>query len=184
MGPEVSQALATLSEAAQNFPELVVKEPTITGIVLAIIGPVIAAALAGIGSAIGVTIAAQAAAGVITEDPKKFSKVLVLELLPGSQGLYGLIIAILIWVKIGVLSNNITAITLEQVMMFLFAALPIGIVGLVSAIYQGKVAAAGCLLTAKKPEQSSKGVTMAVIVETYALLALIASFFIWNGINV
>ncbi|HBL83491.1 MAG: permease [Clostridiales bacterium GWF2_38_85] len=153
-----------------------------TGLILALIGSVFAAALAGVGSAIGVTIAAQAAAGVITEDPKKFSKVLVLELLPGSQGLYGLIIAILIWVKIGIL-GDLTALTIEQGMMFLLAGLPIGIVGLVSAIYQGKVAAAGCLLTAKKPEQSSKGVTMAVIVETYALLALIASFFIWNGIK-
>lgn len=161
-----------------------VSEPAFTGIVLAFLGSFIAAGLAGIGSAMGVKIAGQAAAGVVTEDPKKFSKVLILELLPGSQGLYGLIIAVLIWVKIGVFSGTLAALTVEQGMLFLLAGMPIGIVGLISAIYQGKVGASGCALVAKRPESSSRAVTMTAIVETYALLALIASVLMWLGINV
>ena len=159
-------------------------EPVFTGVILALIGSFIAAGLAGIGSSIGVKIAGQAAAGVVTEDPKKFSKVLILELLPGSQGLYGLIIAVLIWVKMGVFNEQLNALTVEQGMMLLLAGLPVGIVGLISAIYQGKVAAAGCAITAKKPEHSSKGVTMTAIVETYAFLALISSVMIWLGIKI
>ena len=158
-------------------------EPAVTGIVLAFIGSLIAAALAGIGSSIGVKIAGQAAAGVVTEDPKKFSKVLILQLLPGSQGLYGLIVAVLIWVKIGVFSGQLANLTTEQGMLFLLAGMPVGIVGLISAIYQGKVAASGCGIVAKKPEHSSKGVTMTAIVETYALLSLIASVLMWLGIK-
>ena len=57
------------------------------GIMLAILGGVIAAAMGGVGSAIGVGTVGRAAAGVVTEDPSKFGKMLVLELLPGTQGL-------------------------------------------------------------------------------------------------
>ena len=55
------------------------------GIVFALLGAVLAALLGGIGSAIGVGMTGQAAAGVVTEDPGKFGKVLVLQLLPGTQ---------------------------------------------------------------------------------------------------
>lgn len=164
--------------------EAAVRDPVFTGAVLAFIGSFIAAGMAGIGSAVGVKIAGQAAAGVVTEDPKKFSKVLVLELLPGSQGLYGLIIAVLIWVKIGVFAGGVKDLSVEQGMLLLLAGLPIGIVGLISAIYQGKIAASACSLVAKKPEHSAKGVSMTVIVETYALLALIASVLMWLGVRV
>ena len=63
------------------------------GGVYALLGAAVAALLAGIGSAVGVAIAGQAAAGVVTEDPAKFSKVLILQLLPGTQGIYGLLVA-------------------------------------------------------------------------------------------
>ena len=69
------------------------------GIVYALIGLALAVTLAGCGSAIGVKIAGEAAAGVVSVDPSKFSKVLVLQLLPGTQGIYGLIIAFLILMK-------------------------------------------------------------------------------------
>lgn len=64
------------------------------GIVFALVGAALAALMAGIGSAIGVGIAGEAAAGVVTEDPQKFGKVLILQLLPGTQGIYGLLIAL------------------------------------------------------------------------------------------
>ena len=63
------------------------------GIVLALVGAVLAALLGGIGSAIGVGMTGQAAAGVVSENPPLFGKVLILQLLPGTQGIYGLLIA-------------------------------------------------------------------------------------------
>ena len=56
--------------------------------------------------------------------------------------------------------------------------LPVAVVGLTSAIFQGKVAAAGINLIGKRAEESGKGVTMAVMVETYAVLSLLVSFLI------
>jgi len=63
-------------------------------------------------------------------------------------------------------------------MMMLIGSLPIAIVGLISAILQAKVAAAGIGIIAKKPEELGKAITFSVIVETYAVLALLASFLI------
>jgi V/A-type H+-transporting ATPase subunit K len=58
----------------------------------------------------------------------------------------------------------------------LFAAgLPAGIVGLVSAIYQGKVSASGIQLIAKQPESVGSAITLALMVEMFAILALIVS---------
>lgn len=150
---------------------------------LAILGAAIAALFAGMGSAKGTSIAGQAAAGVVTEDPSKFGKLLVLQLLPGTQGLYGFIVAFLILSKAGIIGG--TAIpTAGQGFQFLAAGLPVGLVGLVSGIYQGKAAAAGVGIVAKKPDELGKAITFAAIVETYALLGLLVSFLAYNGIIV
>ena len=77
-----------------------------SGIVWALLGAAISVALAGIGSAIGVGTAGRAAAGVVTEDPDKFAKVLLLQLLPGTQGIYGLLVAFLALSKVGILGGN------------------------------------------------------------------------------
>lgn len=153
-----------------------------TGLYLAFLGSALAAGLAGIGSAIGVGIVGQAAAGVVTEDPCKFGRTLLLQALPGTQGIYGLLIAFLIWTRIGVF-GEVADITLQQGLMFLMVGLPVGLVGLISAIYQGKTAAAGCSIIAKRPEELAKGMVYAAMVETYAVLALLASFLMLNGIQ-
>ena len=145
------------------------------GLILAIIGAAIASLLAGIGSAKGVGLVGEAAAGVVSVDPSKFSKVLVLELLPGTQGLYGLLISFIILTRTGLLSGNPAELSVTQGLAFLIGALPIGIVGLLSALAQGRTAAAGVGITAKKPEHNSKGIIMAAMVETYAILALLVS---------
>ena len=147
-----------------------------TGTFIALLGAALAAGLAGIGSAMGVSAAGQAAAGVTSEDPDKFSKVLILQLLPGTQGIYGLLIAFMVFVKIGLFSPELSALTIESGYFILAGCLPIAFVGLLSAIYQGKVCVAGIGLTAKRPEESTKGIVMAVMVETYAILALLTSF--------
>lgn len=153
-----------------------------TGLYLAFLGSAIAAGLAGCGSAIGVGIVGQAASGVVTEDPSKFGRTLLLQALPGTQGIYGLLIAFLIWTKVGVFGSLVN-VTMEQGLMLLLAGIPVGLVGLVSAIYQGKAAAAGCSIIAKRPEELAKGMVFAAMVETYAVLSLLASFLMLNGIK-
>ena len=145
------------------------------GLTFAILGAVLAAFMAGIGSAIGVGIAGEAAAGVISEDPTKFSKVLILQLLPGTQGLYGLLTAVFALSQIGVLGGKPIDLTIWQGLMYLAACMPIAFVGLLSAIAQGKTAAAGIGIIAKRPDQSGKAITFAAMVETYAILALLIS---------
>ena len=146
------------------------------GTYLAILGAALSIALAGTGSAIGVGNAAQAAAGVTAESPDKFSKVLILQLLPGTQSIYGLLIAFLVFLQINLFGTTIADLTIQQGLVYLFACLPMAVVGFTSAIYQGKAAVSGINLVAKRPEESGKAITMAVMVETYAVLALLISF--------
>ena len=153
------------------------------GTSLALAGAASAAILAGIGSAVGVGIAGQAGAGVVSEDPDKFGNVLLLQALPGTQGIYGLLIAFIILLNIGVVDGNMKELTLYQGWSLFIAGLPIGIVGLLSAIYQGKVCAAGIYLTAKRPEETAKGLIFGAMVETYAVLALLISFIMVNGVK-
>ncbi|EWM53698.1 V-type ATP synthase subunit K [Ruminococcus flavefaciens] len=154
------------------------------GLVLAIIGAALAALLAGIGSAKGVSLVGEAASGVVSVDPSKFSKVLLLELLPGTQGLYGLIAAMFILLRTGVLGSGAADLTVQQGLGFLAASLPIAVVGLISGIMQGRTAAAGVSITAKKPDHNGKAIIMAAMVETYAILALLISVLMILNINV
>ena len=155
----------------------------IDGNTLALIGAAIAA-LAGIGSAMGVGIAGQAASAVLAEDPKKFGKTLILQALPGTQGIYGLIISFLIMKKIGLLGGAMVDLTIAQGAYFLAAGLPIGLVGIWSGIAQGKAAAAALQLTAKRPDQMVKGIIYTAMVETYAIFALLVSVLIWLRIAI
>ncbi|MDR3090817.1 MAG: V-type ATP synthase subunit K [Clostridiales bacterium] len=139
------------------------------GIVFAAFGASIAVFVAGIGSAKGTGIVGQAAAGIVTEEPEKFGQALILQLLPGTQGLYGFIIGFLIALQIP--QNP----SLTQGLYLFAASLPVGIVGLLSAIAQAKVAASGLQILAKNPGETTKGIIFAAIVETYAILGFVAS---------
>ena len=145
-----------------------------TGQNLALLGAVLAVMLAGIGSAKGVSMVGEAASGLLTEDPSKFGKVLILQALPGTQGIYGLITAFLIVFKIGLLGEP-AALNVSQGVYFLMAALPIAIVGYFSAIKQAKVAASGVNLIAKRPDEVGKAITASALVETYAIFAVLIS---------
>ncbi len=147
---------------------------TSLGLVLALLGAVLAALMAGIGSAIGVGMAGEAAAGVVTEDPNKFGKVLLLQLLPGTQGIYGLLVAVLTLIQIGVLGGS-TNVSLGQGLLYLVACLPMAFVGLWSAIRQARAAVAGISTVAKRPDQMGKAMIFPAMVETYAILALLVS---------
>ncbi|WP_295217671.1 V-type ATP synthase subunit K [Ruminococcus sp.] len=154
------------------------------GIAFAVVGAVFAALFAGIGSAKGVGLVGEAAAGVVSVDPSKFSKVLILQLLPGTQGLYGLLTAILMMSRIGIIGGTPADLTLSQGLMFFAASLPIAFVGLFSGIAQGRAAAAGVGIVAKKPDQNGKGIIMAAMVETYAILALLVSILLIYNISI
>ena len=146
-----------------------------TGVALGILGAALAALLSGIGSSIGVGIAGRAAAGVVTEDPEKFSKVLILQLLPGTQGIYGLLIAFIALSNIGVLGGSVRQLTMGEGLSFLMACLPMAFVGLMSAVMQGKTSVASIGIVAKKPEEFGKAMILPAMVETYAILALLVS---------
>lgn len=144
------------------------------GIVLALLGAVLAALLAGMGSAKGVGLAGQAAAGVTTEDPSKFSKVLILQLLPGTQGIYGLLIAFIALTQIGVLGGS-SDISFAKGLLYFAACMPMAIVGYFSAVKQAEASVASIALVSKKPDQFGKAMIFPAMVETYAILALLIS---------
>jgi len=143
------------------------------GLMFALCGAALATLLSGIGSAKGIGIVGEAATGLVNEDPDKFGKSLILQLLPGTQGLYGFVTTIIILTKVGLLGG--TTPSLATGIYIFMASLPVGFVGLLSAIAQGKTAAAGISILAKRPEHVMKGVLYAVMVETYALLGFVAS---------
>lgn len=151
---------------------------------IAICGAALAAGLAGCGSAVGVGIAGEAGAGVLTEDPKKFGLVLLLQALPGTQGIYGLLAGFLIMNKIGLLGGQLVSLTIGQGLAIAFAALPVGIVGWISGIAQGKTSAASIQLIAKRPEEAGKAVILPAMVETYAVLGLLMTVLLLNGIKI
>lgn len=139
------------------------------GQILGALGIALAVGLSGIGSAKGVGLAGEAVSGLLTEQPEKFGKALILELLPGTQGLYGFVVGLMM------LSNLSPDTTLAQGMYLLFASLPIAIAGLFSGIAQGRCAASSVQILAKKPEHNTKGIVLTAMVETYALLGFVVS---------
>lgn len=150
------------------------------GVILALAGAAVAVLLAGIGSAQGVGIAGEAAAGVISESPECFGQSLVLELLPGTQGIYGFLIGFIVLLKTPIMGGDV--LTIAQGLEIFFACLPIAFVGFLSAKAQGRVAASAICLLGKRHDSAGQGIVMTVMVETYAVLALLASFLMVNGI--
>ena len=153
------------------------------GQMLVILGAALAVGFAGSGSAWGIGLAHEAAAGIMTEDPKKFGYALVLLALPGTQGIYGLLVAVLAMQKSGLLGAGGAAITVWQGLGICFACLPIAISGFYSAIWQGKSSAASILMIAKRPEQIGKAVILPAMCETYAVFGLLISILLLNGIK-
>ncbi|MCL2081247.1 MAG: V-type ATP synthase subunit K [Oscillospiraceae bacterium] len=146
-----------------------------TGNVLALLGVALAVGLAGIGSAKGVGIVGEAGSGLHAEDPSKFAQIMILQVIPGTQGLYGFVVGIFALVQLQVFTGNMVTLTFQEGAMYLMACLPIALVGWLSAISQGRVAAGAIGIITKRPEEMFKGIMMAVMVEFYAILALLVS---------
>lgn len=151
------------------------------GIVMALLGAALAALLPGMGSAKAVGMGGEAGAGIVTEDPSQFGKVLILQLLPGTQGIYGLLIAFITLSQIGVLGGS-AELTFAKGFLYFVACLPMAIVGYFSAIKQARASVASMGILAKRPDQFGKAMIFPAMVETYAILALLISMLAVNGV--
>ncbi len=153
------------------------------GLVLAIAGAILVMTISGIGSAIGVGLAAQAAGGVISEDPEKFGRLIPIVGLPGTQGFYGFLIGFLVINKLNLL-GEIKSLTIHQGWQIFAIAFVVSFVQCVSAIHQGKVSVSCVGVLAKKPEELGKAIVLPVFVEIYAVLGLVAGFLLLLGVKV
>ena len=140
-----------------------------SGYALAMLGAALAIALPCIGTSKGVGIVAEAASGLLSEDPSKFGKVFLLVALPSSQAIYGVVTALLSFFNVK------PDRAIYDGAYYLMAALPIALAGFYSAIRQGRVAASGVNLVAKRADQSGKAILNAAMVETFAIFALLIS---------
>ena len=147
------------------------------GTALGLLGAGLAVFLAGIGSAKGTGITGEAGAGLLCEDPSKFGKVMILQVIPGTQGIYGFVVGFMAILNMGILNADFAGLTIQQGMQYLVACLPIAFGGLFSAIAQGRVAVASINILAKKPDDWSKGMILCITVEFYAILSLLVSLF-------
>lgn len=145
-----------------------------TGLGWAMIGAAVAVMMGCIGSARGIRIAAAQAAGVMSEKPELFGKLLVLMALPGTQGFYALVCAILVGRWTGLFDGKALIHPVIGLSMMAIAA-GTGFVLWKSAVFQGETSAAAINMVSKKPETSGRAILMPALVETYALVALLGA---------
>ena len=145
------------------------------GLFFAFLGAALAVGLSCVGSAKGTGIVGEAAAGLLSQAPEHFSKCLILQVLPGTQGLYGIVVWFFALYTMGAFSGGIVPLTVTQGLAIFSACMPMALGGLLSAIAQGRVAASSTNIVAKKPNDWFKGTIMCGIVEFYAILSLLAS---------
>ena len=82
-----------------------------TGLAIGLLGAGLAACLAGAGSGIGTGIAGQAGTGLVAEDPSKFGKIMILQVVPGTQGLYGLVVFFFAIMQMGLLDGTAASLS-------------------------------------------------------------------------
>ena len=150
------------------------------GFTIALAGGGLTAGLAAYGSSVGVGLAGEMASGVLSEDPDKFGSVLILQALPATQSIYGLVVAILVMVKLQIFggANAMYDLGLWDGVSVFGACIPAMFGELVSARWQGKVSVAAMGTVAKKPEAFGRSVILPAMVETFGLFALIATILI------
>ena len=146
-------------------------------------GAVISAIFGFAGSAIGMGYAGQAGAGVASEKPELFGKILLMQALPGSQGIYGLVGAFLILNFSGLLGGGGEEIISTAVgLQYLIAGIPIGVAGFFSGMFQGMVSASGISMIAKDESLTAKAMILSAMVETWAIFGVLISFILLTSI--
>ncbi|NLC33704.1 MAG: V-type ATP synthase subunit K [Erysipelothrix sp.] len=146
------------------------------GLIFAVIGMALVVAIPGYNSGVGVGMVGEAASGLIADEPEKFGKSLLLQMMPASQGLYGFVIAIM------TLGRLYTGMPLQEGLFIFVACLPMTIVGGPTALAQARVAVAGIQLLARNEQEMTKSIIYAVMVETYTLLAFVSSIIMLNAV--
>lgn len=151
------------------------------GLLFAFLGAGMATILASLGSILGVSMVGQSGAGLVSEKPDLAGSVITLAVLPGSQGLYGMVISLLFIFNYAPVISGEVSLSLIQGLTLFAAFLPVTITCLTSAPFQAKVCSAGMHMLAKDGRLAGRVITMAALVETYALLGFLISFFMLNS---
>jgi V/A-type H+-transporting ATPase subunit K len=150
--------------------------------VLVFLGAVISALLGFIGSTLGMSYAGRAGAAVVAERPELFGKILLMQALPGSQGIYGLVGAFLILNFSGLLGGTADGLTVSIGLQYILVGLPIGLSGLFSGIYQGMIAANGIAIIAKDDSLTAQAIVLAAMIETWAIFGILIGFILLSAI--
>ncbi|MGH2270312.1 V-type ATP synthase subunit K [Anaerohalosphaeraceae bacterium U12dextr] len=148
------------------------------GLVFALTGMAIAVFLSGIGSSIGLGVASKSATAVLSEKPERYGILMLLVVLPSTQGIYGFVVGLFVMIKLNIFAgfDAVYAVTWAQGLQILAACLPVAVAGMLSAIHQGRTGAAGIMMAAKRPELAFKaGVVFAAMIELYAILGFLIS---------
>jgi len=143
------------------------------GDALAILGAALAIGMCGVGASFGVSAVQRACAGIVSDQPEKYTKTLIFQLIPTTCALYGFVVAFLVLQNVGM--GGTPGYDIAEGAMVLGACLPIAIVGLASSIAQGKVCASCVVMLGKRNELYGKAITMSIFIEFFALLSLIVS---------
>jgi len=148
---------------------------------LIILGCALAIGIAGIGSAIGLALAGSSAIAVTAEKPNLFGKLLVLQVLPMTQSVYGLLTAILLMMGAGLLGGG-GSVTALQAMGAVWIGLAVGLTGL-SAINQGMVASSSIAAVGRNPDVAARGIIFTVMPETIAIFGLLVGILLMTGLK-
>ena len=146
----------------------------LSGNLFAYLGMAMALITTGLGSAKAVGMVGEAMSGVLIEEPNRFGSLMILQVIPGTNGIYGFLITFIVFTSSGLMGGGVDLPLFTGIQLF-FSCLPISIVGGITATYQARVAIGGVNLVAKRPDQLSKAMISAVMVETYQILALLVS---------
>jgi len=150
------------------------------GVPIGMLGAALAVGLPCSGSAKGVGRVGEAGSGLLTVEPSKFSRALIFQILPGTQGLYGLVVWFLALMKLGFFSGQLVTLDLMQGIKFFAACMPIAIGGFIFGATQGRICANGLAIVAKRQNELSKSIIMAIMMEFYSILAFLATFLMLN----
>jgi len=146
-----------------------------SGLEWAYLGAAIAAIGGGVGSAIGITSISNAAAGIVAEESEKFGKMLPLAAMPGTQGIYGLVTMVLVFVFTGIFGGDTSQLDAAAGLRVFFSCLPVAVVCMISAIYQGATAVGAAGMVARRDEDAGKALIFPALVETYAVFSLVVT---------
>jgi len=157
------------------------EEATEEHVPLVILGCALAIGIAGISSAIGLALAGSSAVAVTAEKPNLFGKLLVLQVLPMTQSVYGLLTAILLMMGVGLLGGTPKA-TLLQGMGAVWIGFAVGLTG-ISAINQGMVASSSISAVGRNPDVAARGIIFTVMPETIAIFGLLTGILLMTGLG-